>query len=98
MRGGGPKVGALAIPSQPAARSSAYTTRRPHQWRGMTGRTPLQAVIEGLPKPANQQSVTARPKQPKLKTALPLAAIAALSGDYDSISHFLSNLDNLLGI
>jgi transposase InsO family protein len=46
----------------------AYNTRRPHQGRGMNGRTPIQAFIEGLPKPANVE-VTARPKQPKLKAA-----------------------------
>ncbi|MCA3646216.1 MAG: hypothetical protein IOC54_07615 [Methylobacterium sp.] len=43
-------------------------TRRPHQRRGMNGRTPAQAFIEGLPN-ASQQEVTARPKQTKLKTA-----------------------------
>jgi transposase InsO family protein len=47
----------------------AYNTRRPHQGRGMDGRTPALAFIEGLPKNANQQQVTARPKQPKLKAA-----------------------------
>lgn len=47
----------------------AYNTRRPHQGRGMNGRTPVQAFIEGLPKPANQQEVTATHKQPKLKAA-----------------------------
>jgi len=48
---------------------AAYNTRRPHQGRGMNGRTPAQAFINGLPKPASQQEVTARPKQPKLKAA-----------------------------
>jgi transposase InsO family protein len=47
----------------------AYNTRRPHQGRGMNGRTPALAFIEGLPKNANQQEVTERPKQPKLKAA-----------------------------
>jgi len=47
----------------------AYNTKRPHQGRGMNGRTPLQAFIEGLPKPANQREVTAKPKHPKLKAA-----------------------------
>jgi hypothetical protein len=28
-----------------------YNHRRPHQGRGMKGRTPVQAFIEGLPKP-----------------------------------------------
>ncbi|MCA3632589.1 MAG: transposase [Methylobacterium sp.] len=45
-----------------------YNTRRPHQRRGMNGRTPAQAFIEGLPN-ASQQEVTARPKQTKHKTA-----------------------------
>lgn len=47
----------------------AYNTRRPHQGRGMNGRTPAKAFIEGLPKPANPKEVTASPKQPKLKAA-----------------------------
>jgi hypothetical protein len=46
-----------------------YNTRRPHQGRNMNGRTPSQAFIEGMPKNANQQEVTARSKQPKMKTA-----------------------------
>jgi hypothetical protein len=46
----------------------AYNTRRPHQGRGMNGRTPIQAFIDGLPKPQNEE-VTAKPKQPKLKAA-----------------------------
>ncbi len=47
---------------------TVYNTRRPHQGRGMNGRTPVQAFIDGLPKPQNTE-VTAKPKQPKLKAA-----------------------------
>lgn len=47
---------------------AAYNTRRPHQGRGMNGRTPVQAFIDGLPKTQTQE-VTAKPKQPKLKAA-----------------------------
>jgi transposase InsO family protein len=46
-----------------------YNTRRPHQGRGMNGRAPAQAFIEGLPKPASQKEVTAKPKPTKLKAA-----------------------------
>jgi transposase InsO family protein len=46
-----------------------YNTRRPHQGRGMNGRTPRQAFIEGLPKTESVKEVTAKPKQPKLKAA-----------------------------
>ena len=31
----------------------AYNTRRPHQGRGMNGRTPAKAFIDGLPKETN---------------------------------------------
>lgn len=47
----------------------AYNTKRPHQGRGMNGRTPSQAFLEGLPKPDTQKEVTATPKQLKLKAA-----------------------------
>ena len=32
-----------------------YNQRRPHQGRGMNGRTPAQAFIQGLPKPQQQK-------------------------------------------
>lgn len=37
-----------------------YNTRRPHQGRGMNGRAPAQAFIEGLPKTASHKEVTAK--------------------------------------
>lgn len=46
-----------------------YNTCRPHQGRGMNGRTPRQAFIEGLPKIDQTREVTATPKQTKLKAA-----------------------------
>jgi transposase InsO family protein len=42
-----------------------YNQRRPHQGRGMNGRTPVVAFVEGLPKP--QQSK--EDKQPEKRTA-----------------------------
>ena len=41
-----------------------YNTQRPHQGRGMNGRTPARAFIEGLPKPDQPQK-----EAPPLKTA-----------------------------
>ncbi len=38
-----------------------YNSRRPHQGRGMNGRTPLKAFREGIP---NQPKETPNPKQP----------------------------------
>ena len=32
-----------------------YNQRRPHQGRGMNGRTPAVAFVEGLPKPQQQK-------------------------------------------
>jgi hypothetical protein len=32
-----------------------YNQRRPHQGRGMNGRTPAVALVEGLPKPHQQK-------------------------------------------
>jgi len=45
----------------------AYNNDRPHQGRGMNGRTPAQAFIEGLPANANQQEEQV--KKPKTKKA-----------------------------
>lgn len=46
----------------------AYNTKRPHQGRGMNGRTPICAFTEGLPK-ANTKEVTETAKSTKLKAA-----------------------------
>jgi transposase InsO family protein len=45
----------------------AYNNDRPHQGRGMNGRTPAQAFVEGLPANANQQEENV--KKPKTKKA-----------------------------
>ena len=43
-----------------------YNTKRPHQGRGMNGRTPLAAFREGLPKPeAKKEEKIKTEKQPK---------------------------------
>ena len=47
-----------------------YNTRRPHQGRGMNGRTPAIAFIEGLPKPTSHK----REKSPPTKTPKQIAA------------------------
>ena len=46
----------------------AYNTKRPHQGRGMNGRTPIRAFTEGLPK-AITKEVTETAKSTKLKAA-----------------------------
>jgi transposase InsO family protein len=33
----------------------SYNTKRPHQGRGMNGRTPERAFREGIPKPAKKE-------------------------------------------
>lgn len=45
-----------------------YNTRRPHQGRGMNGRTPKTAFLEGLPKPQKKET------KPKTETAQTKAA------------------------
>jgi hypothetical protein len=45
-----------------------YNTRRPHQERGMNGRTPIRAFTEGIPKTSNTE-VTSQTKTAKLKAA-----------------------------
>ena len=40
----------------------AYNTKRPHQGRGMNGRTPIKAFKDGIPKAANKEVI------PELKT------------------------------
>jgi hypothetical protein len=39
-----------------------YNQRRPHQGRGMKGRTPATAFIEGLTKPTAEPALDAQPK------------------------------------
>jgi len=46
----------------------SYNQRRPHQGRGMNGRTPVVAFIEGLPKP-HQQKEEKRPEKKSTKQA-----------------------------
>ena len=46
----------------------AYNTKRPHQGRGMNGRTPIRAFTEGMPKPSNTE-VTSQTKTAKFKAA-----------------------------
>lgn len=41
-----------------------YNTRRPHQGRGMNGRTPITVFIAGLPKPTPQKKEKALPQKP----------------------------------
>jgi transposase InsO family protein len=44
----------------------SYNTKRPHQGRGMKGRTPVQAFVEGLPKttsPAEAAGTVSTPKR-----------------------------------
>ncbi len=45
-----------------------YNTKRPHQGRGMNGRTPIRAFTEGAPKTSNTE-VTSQTKTAKLKAA-----------------------------
>lgn len=40
-----------------------YNTRRPHQGRGMNGRTPETVFIAGLPKPQPKQKKKAKPRK-----------------------------------
>lgn len=43
---------------------TAYNTTRPHQGRGMNGRTPIRAFIEGLPRPEPKGAPQTKPKKP----------------------------------
>ncbi|MCA3403942.1 MAG: transposase, partial [Roseomonas sp.] len=45
-----------------------YNTKRPHQGRGMNGRTPIRAFTEGMPK-TNNTEVTSQTKTANLKAA-----------------------------
>jgi hypothetical protein len=57
-----------------------YNTKRPHQGRGMNGRTPIRAFTEGMPKTSNTE-VTSQTKTAKLKAARGLLQMRLLSGD-----------------
>lgn len=46
----------------------SYNQRRPHQGRGMNGRTPTQAFVEDLPRP-QQQKEEKPPEKPTTKHA-----------------------------
>jgi transposase InsO family protein len=46
-----------------------YNRRRPHQGRGMNGRTPATAFLEGLPKPQPQREEKRAEKRPTKKAA-----------------------------
>ena len=45
-----------------------YNTKRPHQGRGMNGRTPIRAFTVGMPKTSNTE-VTSQTKTVRLKAA-----------------------------
>lgn len=47
----------------------SYNQRRPHQGRGMNGRTPAQAFVEGLPKPHQQREEKRAEKKPTNQAA-----------------------------
>jgi hypothetical protein len=42
---------------------TGYNTKRPHQGRGMNGRTPETVFIAGLPKPQPKQKEKAEPRK-----------------------------------
>jgi len=42
-----------------------YNTKRPHQGRGMNGRTPLQAFKDGIPQPIQKEDTSTPTKPPK---------------------------------
>ena len=46
----------------------SYNQRRPHQGRGMNGRTPATAFVEGLPEP-QQPKEEKRPQKKPIKQA-----------------------------
>jgi transposase InsO family protein len=46
----------------------SYNTRRPHQGRGMNGRTPLRAFTDGIPNAKQKENNTARNTEPKPQT------------------------------
>ena len=46
-----------------------YNTRRPHQGRGMNGRTPLTVFVQDLPKPTAKKEEKIKPEKPPQKLA-----------------------------
>ena len=46
-----------------------YNTKRPHQGRGMNGRTPQTAFSEGLPKPPSDKKEKSPPAKPSKQLA-----------------------------
>jgi transposase InsO family protein len=46
-----------------------YNTKRPHQGRGMNGRTPITVFTAGLPKPTQQNKETSPPQKPENQIA-----------------------------
>jgi len=47
----------------------SYNAKRPHQGRGMNGRTPLTAFVEGLPKPKEKAKTRKPERKPETKAA-----------------------------
>ena len=47
----------------------SYNTRRPHQGRGMNGRTPQAVFIAGIPKPQLEHKEIAEPTKPDKQLA-----------------------------
>ena len=58
-----------------------YNHKRPHQGRGMNGRTPAKAFKDGLPKTPVRKEVTSRRSVNRTSSCL-IPAQAGLSGDY----------------
>ena len=48
---------------------AGYNTARPHQGRGMNGRTPARAFTEGLPKPPTENKEKSPPQKPAKQLA-----------------------------
>ncbi len=46
----------------------SYNIRRPHQGRGMNGRTPLTASADSIPKAKQKEKNTTRNTEPKPQT------------------------------
>jgi hypothetical protein len=51
-----------------------FNTRRPHQGRGMNGRTPITVFNAGLPKQPHQKPTEKKEKSPPQKTNTQRAA------------------------
>jgi hypothetical protein len=48
---------------------TSCNTKRPHQSRGMNGRTPKAAFLAGIPKPQPKQKEKAEPRTPDQQRA-----------------------------